>query len=70
MRKLKNALRTTKDPEVRAKLTKLIEQETGSNNKEYKLDWSLYKDKLIILTNGNLSIETINKIDDKCVFLK
>ena len=51
-------------------LNKLIEQETGSNNKEYKLDWSLYKDKLIILTNGNLSIESINKIDDKCVFLK
>ena len=51
-------------------LNKLIEQETGSNNKEYKLDWSIYKDKLIILTNGNLSIESINKIDDKCVFLK
>ena len=31
-RKLKNALRTTKDPEVRAKLTKLIEQETAEMN--------------------------------------
>lgn len=52
-------------------LNKLIEQESGySLNKEYKLDWALYKDKLIILTNGTLSIECINKIDDKCLFLK
>jgi hypothetical protein len=51
-------------------LNKLIEEKTGSNNKEYKLEWDLYKDKLIILTNGNLSIENINKIDDKCVFFK
>lgn len=51
-------------------LNKLIEQESGSSNKEYQVDWSKYKDKLIILTNGNLSIETLNKIDDKCVFLK
>lgn len=50
-------------------LNKLIEQETGSNNKEYQLDWNKYKNKLIILTNGNLSIDNINKIDDKCIFL-
>lgn len=49
-------------------LNKLIETETGSNNKEYQIDWNKYKDKLIILTNGNLSIESINKIDDKCTF--
>lgn len=51
-------------------LNKLIEKECGSNNKDYQVDWNQYKDKLIILTNGNLSIENINKIDDKCVFLK
>lgn len=51
-------------------LNKLIEKENGSSNKDYKIDWDLYKDKLIILTNGNLSIDKINKIDDKCVFLK
>ena len=51
-------------------LNKLIEQETCFNNKEHKLNWYLYKNKLIILTNGSLAIESINKIDDKCVFLK
>ena len=51
-------------------LNKLIEKESGSNNKDYQVDWNQYKDKLIILTNGTLSIENINKIDDKCVFLK
>lgn len=51
-------------------LNKLIEQETGTNNKDYQLDWNLYKNKLIILTNGNLAIESINKIDDKCSFFK
>ena len=51
-------------------LNKLIEQETGFNNKEHKLNWDLYKNKLIILTNGSLAIESINKIDDKCIFLK
>lgn len=51
-------------------LNKLIEKETGENNKEYQLNWDLYKDKLIILTNGKLSIDSINKIDDKCLFFK
>lgn len=51
-------------------LNKLIEQETGSNDKSYQLDWDKYKNKLIILTNGNLSIDTINKVDDKCLFFK
>ena len=51
-------------------LNKLIEQETGSNDKSHQLDWDKYKNKLIILTNGNLSIDTINKVDDKCFFFK
>lgn len=51
-------------------LNKLIEKETGENNKEYQLNWDSYKDKLIILTNGKLSIDSINKIDDKCLFFK
>lgn len=51
-------------------LNRLIQQETGSNNKDYQLDWNQYKDKLIILTNGNLSIEKLNKVEDKCMFFK
>lgn len=51
-------------------LNKLIEQEIGSSNKSHQLNWDKYKNKLIILTNGNLSIDTINKVDDKCLFFK
>ena len=49
-------------------LNKLIENENGTKNKDYKINWDLYKDKLIILTNGNLSIDTLNKINDKSLF--
>ena len=53
-------------------LNKLIEQElTTGDEKPYneiEVDWNLYKDKLIILTNGNLNIVNISKIDDKCSF--
>lgn len=51
-------------------LNKLIKQETGSIDKSHQLDWDKYKNKLIIITNGNLSIDTINKVDDKCLFFK
>lgn len=53
-------------------LNKLIEQElTTGDEKPYneiEVDWNLYKDKLIILTNGILNIANISKIDDKCSF--
>ena len=47
-------------------LNKLIESESGSIDKDYLVDWEKYKDTLLILTNGNLSINKINKVEDKC----
>ena len=47
-------------------LNKLIEIENGQASSEYIVDWNLYRNKLLILTNGKLFIEKINKIGDKC----
>lgn len=51
-------------------LNKLIEQEKDSSepNNEYVLDWDKYKDKLIIVTNGELTISNLTKIEDKTLF--
>jgi len=52
-------------------LNKLIERDNeGSDqpNNEYIVDWNKYKDKLIIITNGELSISNLAKIDDKSLF--
>lgn len=51
-------------------LNRLIEQEKGENvpNNEYLVDWNKYKDNLIILTSGELSISKLTKIEDKSVF--
>lgn len=52
-------------------LNKLIENENSASDKpnsEYVIDWEKYKDKLIILTNGELCISNISKIEDKSVF--
>ena len=51
-------------------LNKLIEQEKGNDkpNNEYVVDWDKYKDSLIILTGGELSISKLTKIEDKSVF--
>ena len=51
-------------------LNRLIEKEKGEEvpNKEYLVDWEKYKDKLIILTGGELSISKLSKIEDKSVF--
>lgn len=52
-------------------LNKLIERDNeGSDqpNNEYIVDWNKYKDKLIIITNGELSISNLAKIDDKTLF--
>ena len=53
-------------------LNKLIDQEKGEDvpNNEYLVDWEKYKDKLIILTGGELSISKLTKIEDKSVFFK
>ena len=39
-------------------------------NDEYVVDWVKYSDKLIILTNGKLSVSEAKIVDDKCIFLK
>lgn len=52
-------------------LNKLIDKEKTFNetpNNEVVLDWDKYKDKLIITTNGELSISNLIKIEDKSVF--
>jgi hypothetical protein len=51
-------------------LNRLIEKEKGEDvpNNEYLVDWEKYKDKLIILTGGELSISKLSKIEDKSVF--
>ena len=52
-------------------LNKLIDSEKGDveeSNNEYLVDWEKYKDKLIILTNGELNVSSLTKIEDKSVF--
>lgn len=52
-------------------LNKLIEKEKEASqqpNNEYLVDWDKYKDKLIIVTNGELTISNLTKIEDKSVF--
>ena len=53
-------------------LNKLIEKEKEDDkpNNEYLIDWDSYKDKLIILTNGELSVSNLTKIEDKSVFFE
>jgi len=53
-------------------LNKLIDQEKGNDkpNNEYVVDWNKYKNKLIILTNGVLSVSNLSKVEDTSVFFK
>ena len=53
-------------------LNKLIEtlNDGDTPNSEFVIDWSGYKDKLIIQTNGVLCISNITKIEDKSIFFK
>lgn len=53
-------------------LNKLIDtlNDGGVPNNEFVIDWTEYKDKLIIQTNGVLTISNITKIEDKSVFFK
>lgn len=46
------------------------EKEDESDNKEYQLNWDDYKNKLLVITNGELQIKDIDKIEDKSVFFK
>lgn len=52
-------------------LNKLIEMDnkgSDSPNNEYIVDWNKYKDKLVIVTNGELTISNLSKIEDKSTF--
>lgn len=52
-------------------LNKLIEKENSDSDKpnnEYLIDWDKYKDKLIIQTNGELSLSNLSKIEDFSMF--
>ena len=52
-------------------LIKLIERENSDSDKpnnEYLIDWDKYKDKLIIQTNGELSLSNLSKIEDFSIF--
>jgi hypothetical protein len=51
-------------------LNKLIDslKTNESPNNEYLISWDEYKDKLIILTGGELSISNLTKIEDKSEF--
>lgn len=54
-------------------LNKLIEKENKNSekpNNEYLIDWDKYKDKLIIQTNGELSLSNLSKIEDFSLFFK
>jgi len=53
-------------------LNKLIDQEKSNDkpNNEYVVDWNKYKNKLIILTNGVLSVSNLSKVEDTSVFFK
>ena len=53
-------------------LNELIKEEnSGSiqNHKEYLIDWSKFKNKLMIMTSGKLSLYKISKIEDITVFI-
>jgi hypothetical protein len=53
-------------------LNKLIEsnKKEDTPNNEYILDWNEYKNKLIILTHGELAISNLTKVEDKSEFFK
>jgi len=54
-------------------LNKLISKEAINKsipNNEYIVNWERYKNKLIMVTNGELSISNIDKIEDKSIFFK
>ena len=54
-------------------LNKLIEKEAIDKsipNNEYIVNWDRYKNKLIMVANGELYISNLEKIEDKSIFFK
>jgi hypothetical protein len=53
-------------------LNEMIKEEKGDtiqNHKDYLIDWSKFKNKLMIMTSGKLRLYNISKIEDITVFL-
>lgn len=53
-------------------LNELIKEEKGDtiqNHKDYLIEWSKFKNKLMIMTSGKLRLYNISKIEDITVFL-
>ena len=51
-------------------LNKLIESEgNGQEAENYKIDWEKYRNKLILVVNGDLKVSNIARIEDKTAFL-
>ena len=53
-------------------LNELIKEEKGDtiqNHKDYLIDWSKFKNKLMIMTSGKLRLYNISKIEDITLFL-
>ncbi len=53
-------------------LNEMIKEENGDtiqNHKDYLIDWSKFKNKLMIMTSGKLRLYNISKIEDITVFL-
>lgn len=50
-------------------LNKLIEDKNGMVSHDYRLNWEEYKNKLIMLINGQLNIHEIQLIEDKCTVI-
>lgn len=53
-------------------LNKVIESKYGNDKpfNEVELDWNEFKNKLILLVNGELSIKNLHKIEDICSLFK
>ncbi len=50
------------------KLINSIKGDDAIDNKDFKIDWNEYKDKLIIVCSNELKIHKINKLENKCMF--
>ncbi|MBR6516668.1 MAG: hypothetical protein IKT40_07395 [Bacilli bacterium] len=50
-------------------LNRMINGKTNEENKEYAVDWNIYKDKIIILTRNELLIDDIEQINDFSSFI-
>lgn len=50
------------------KLIDSLNKDSNVPNNEYPVNWDNYKNKLIILTNNQLNIKKLTKIEDKSIF--